>query len=78
MKVFQTVERRQTAIKEIMCNMCGRFSKKNELGYFEEFVEVNKKWGYHSEFDGETHSFEMCPDCYKKLIDKFAVQITRE
>lgn len=78
MKVFETVERKQLEIDEIVCNMCGRSSKKNELNYLEEFVEIHKKWGYHSEFDGEEHSFEICPDCYKKLIEQFTIPITRD
>lgn len=75
MGILEAIKSRRLKADKIVCNMCGRSSKKNKFGYFEEFAEFRQKWGYHSEFDGEEHCFEICPECYKELTDKFAVQI---
>ena len=61
-------------ISEIYCNYCGEKIKKNADGYFDDYVEVNKQWGYHSNFDGETHTFHICGECYEKITEKFVIK----
>jgi len=55
----------------VTCNICGKEIDRGEHGYFDNFISVEKTWGYGTEFDGETHKFDICIDCYKKLTDGF-------
>ena len=32
-------------------------------------------WGYFSKKDGETHSLDLCEDCYDELIKSFNIPI---
>lgn len=57
----------------IICNMCGNHITPQK--YHDTFLSVNKTWGYGSARDGETHSFELCGECYEKLLSEFKVKI---
>ena len=60
----------------VICNRCGEEIKKNEFGYFDEHLHIEKKWGYGSRFDGDTHSFDLCHACYEWFIDSFKLKTT--
>ena len=60
-------------IEEIVCNCC---KKKIPVadGYAREGVfSVDYVWGYFSEKDGEIHSFDLCEECYDKLLRGFQI-----
>jgi len=73
MKTF--VENTQTIpkINSVACNLCGRAVEKNGMGYFEDYISLTKNWGYHSPYDGESHSMDLCLDCYNGWIAKFEI-----
>lgn len=64
--------------EKIICNFCGEEIKKEGENVFYDYIEIKKKWGYLSDFDGQTHSFDICQNCYKKLIKEFKHQIEVE
>ena len=76
MKIRGTVkvEMQDTVIQDIFCNICGEKIHKNDHGYFEDFVSIEKKWGYHSDFDNETHCIDICQSCYKVLLNKLKIK----
>jgi len=69
-----TQETQEETIHEIVCNICAKKIPKNEFGYFEDFLEINKTWNYHSPFDSETHAFDICLSCYKKILDNMKIK----
>lgn len=71
MKINKDICAPATVTEKVICNCCGTEIKKNEYGYFDDHISIEKKWGYGSEFDGETHSFDICVKCYKRLVEKF-------
>ena len=46
--------------KALFCNGCGRELKKKNGIYREDFVRIQKKWGYFSSKDTENHSLTLC------------------
>jgi hypothetical protein len=68
----------QKELDNLVCNMCGRIIGKNLHGYLYEHISVDKTWGYGAPWDGETHSFDLCTDCYQNLINAFTVKISRD
>jgi len=80
MKILKTAEKeiREEIVQDIFCNICGEKIQKNKLGYFEDFLGINKTWGYHSPFDGETHDFDICLNCYKEILDKMKIKPANE
>ncbi len=65
----ETIISKQT--DKIICNSCSKEIEKDPTGNFYDHIEINKEWGYLSDFDGQTHSFDLCEQCYKKLISGF-------
>jgi len=59
----------------IYCNLCGK-SLKVENGILkEDAFEATKEWGYFSERDTQVHHFNLCEDCYEKLIAGFQIPV---
>ena len=40
----------------------------------EEYIHIEKIWGYPSEKDGECHSFDLCEPCYDKMTAEFVLK----
>ena len=57
--------------KKIYCNMCGKSISMDKQIPMEDVLSVEKSWGYFSGKDGEVHSFELCEECYDKLVKEF-------
>ena len=69
MRQYQLKETKE--IKKIICNQCGKEILVVD-GYPREGVfSVDQEWGYFSEKDGERHSFDLCEECYDRLLASF-------
>ncbi|MDR3239152.1 MAG: hypothetical protein LBT44_03580 [Clostridiales bacterium] len=77
MKTYKIVHVEQKELDSVVCNMCGKIVSKNRHGYIADSLSVEKTWSYESSWDGETHSFDLCMDCYRNLINAFTVKIAR-
>lgn len=64
---------RDKKLIEIVCNCCGRKLALNDGMMTEEALRIEVEWGYFSGKDGEIHSFDICEECYDRLIQNFAV-----
>jgi hypothetical protein len=59
----------------IYCNSCGKLLKEENGILIEDAFEATKEWGYFSGRDMEVHHFNLCEECYDKLIASFAIPI---
>lgn len=64
-------------VDEIICNQCGKRIKVVNGIIKEGCFEGNISWGYFSNQDGKHDSFELCEECYQKMIDTFKIPVTR-
>lgn len=65
-------------LEKIVCNQCGR-ELRLENGIVQEgMFKGETHWGYFSDKDGEKHSFDLCEECYDRLIGGFLVPVTVE
>lgn len=56
---------------EKYCNMCGK-KRTEESGIpREDFLTIEKRWGYFSGKDGEIHTIHLCESCYDRWIKTF-------
>jgi len=74
MKTFYERPALHSEIADVNCNLCARDINKNMTGYFEDHISLVKHWGYHSPFDGEVHSIDLCVDCYQGLVSQFEIE----
>lgn len=64
-------------MKDIYCNVCGRrLVAENDI-LKEDALFITKKWGYFSGKDGETHEICICEKCYDKMLEDFALPVTK-
>lgn len=59
----------------IYCNSCGKELKKENGILKEDAFEATKEWGYFSNRDMQVHSFNICEECYEKLIADFKIPV---
>ena len=60
---------------KLCCNSCGKTLKVENGILMEDAFEVNKEWGYFSDKDTEVHHFNLCEDCYDKMISEFKIPV---
>ena len=78
MRQFDFCKKEQKEITTIVCNLCKKEIKvKNGISE-EDVLSVEKRWGYFSNKDNEVHRFDLCEECYDKLIASFEVPVEKE
>jgi len=60
-------------VTTIICNLCEKSININKLGYLDDYLKIEKRWGFGSDFDNEVHAINICEDCYKKFIKNLKV-----
>lgn len=67
MKIYKIIEKTEEEVQKILCDVC-----KTEIDPVhlknDEYLHIEKRWGYHSPWDGEIHEFDICPCCYEKFL----------
>ena len=78
MRQFEFCKKEQKEITKIICNLCKKEIKvKNGISE-EDVLSVEKRWGYFSNKDNEVHRFDLCEECYDKLIASFEIPVEIE
>jgi hypothetical protein len=73
LKNFNTTTMTIKTIKNVSCNCCAEYIEINNNGVFSDYITIEKKWGYLSPHDGETHNLDLCSTCYSELIKNFKI-----
>lgn len=67
---------RDKELLRAVCNGCQK-EMRVENGILKEgLFEGNQTFGYFSKKDGITHRFDLCEDCYDRMIHAFAIPVT--
>jgi Fe2+ or Zn2+ uptake regulation protein len=61
--------------EHIYCNSCGKKLKVENGILKEDAFEATKEWGYFSDWDTQIHHFNLCEECYKKIISGFEIPV---
>lgn len=69
----QYLDENNKILKKIVCNQCGRELKLENGVVQEGAFRGEARWGYFSEKDGENHSFDLCEQCYDRLVSAFKI-----
>lgn len=73
MRQYENVE--ENRLQRVVCNQCGK-ELKVENGYLKEgCFSVDYLFGYFSDKDGLRHHFDLCEECYQKMVDSFRVPV---
>ena len=62
-------------LEQVICNQCKK-ELKVENGYLKEgCFAADFCFGYFSKMDGIRHRFDLCEDCYHKMVAGFQVPV---
>ena len=62
-------------LMRVVCNQCKK-ELKVENGYLKEgCFSADVNFGYFSQKDGTKHHFDLCEECYDKLVGQFAIPV---
>lgn len=75
MREYKQIEIKVDKVDKVFCNMCGERIKTDKCGNLEDYIHIEKKWGYNSDMDGEKHSIDLCQNCYKDIFNKLKIKI---
>ena len=65
-------------LMRVVCNQCKK-ELKVENGYLKEgCFSADVVFGYFSQKDGTKHHFDLCEECYDKLLKGFCIPASRE
>ncbi len=62
-------------MKKVVCNCCGKEIPQIREGIWADYFHAEKAWGYLSAQDGRQDSFDLCEDCYKKMVNAFKIPL---
>lgn len=62
-------------VTKVVCNCCGKEIPLVREGLWEEYFHGEKSWGYLSNQDGRQDSFDLCQECYEKMIKNFEMKM---
>ncbi len=65
-------------LKAVICNQCKKELKVENEIIKEGCFHGDILFGYFSSRDGERHSFDLCEECYNKMIKDFAIPVEKE
>lgn len=60
---------------KIRCNHCARRLESKNGIVREDYIEIQKAWGYFSKNDGITQEFVICEQCAQKLVNSFLIPV---
>ena len=64
-----------TRLIQVVCNQCKK-ELKVEQGYLKEgCFSADTTFGYFSRKDGMRHCFDLCEECYDKMIAGFQIPV---
>lgn len=74
MRQYHTTIKETRELEKIVCNKCGREIPAAGGVPGEDFLEVEKRWGYFSDKDNRVDRFVLCEACYDELVEGFLIQ----
>lgn len=74
-----TIKEQKDTIKTVICNGCGKRLATGRTGMMmEDYVHVEKTWGFFSGQDGQKITFDLCEDCIHQLTKHFEIPAYEE
>ena len=67
------LNKKETKLATVICNCCKKELLVENGILKEECIHILHDFGYFSQRDGETQSFDLCEDCYVKITETFQI-----
>ncbi|MCM1153833.1 MAG: hypothetical protein NC314_10110 [Roseburia sp.] len=74
----QKIKKKENELLSVTCNCCKKELLVENGILKEECISFAHLFGYFSDKDGEKHRFDLCEQCYDKLIANFQLPVEKE
>ncbi len=72
------LDTKETELVSVICNYCKK-ELPIENGILKaEAIQVKHNFGYFSKKDGQTETFDLCEECYKRITSKFQIPVEKK
>ena len=68
-------DKEKKILEKVLCNCCGRELSMTGRHVAEGVLHVRKDWGFFSEKDLVRHEFDVCEQCYDKMIARLLIPV---
>ena len=75
MRQYRTENKETKELDKIICNKCGKEIEVIRGVAQEDYLTVEKRWGYFSNKDNQEDVFDLCEDCYDELVASFKIKL---
>jgi len=75
MRHYRIENRERNELDKIICNKCGKEIEVIRGVAQEDYLAVEKRWGYFSNKDNQEDTFDICEDCYDELVASFKIKL---
>lgn len=75
MRVY--LDEKEKELVTVICNQCGKELWIENGILKEECIHVAHDFGFFGQRDGETHDFDLCEECYNKVIARFQIPVQK-
>lgn len=73
------IKKQDGELEQIVCNGCKRLIHgMNEAELYEEYLHIEKTWGYFSKQDGQKIAFDLCEQCVNDLLKRLCIPAYQE
>lgn len=76
MRIYKDDQKQE--LLSVICNQCKKELKVENGIVKEGCFYARSQFGYFSRKDGTKHSFDLCEECYDKMIAGFAIPVEAE
>ena len=73
--IDEEIKGKENKLTAVICNCCNKNLLVENGILKEECIHVSHDFGFFGERDGETHQFDLCEECYTKIIARFQTPV---
>ena len=75
MRVY--LDENRTELVTVVCNACRKELLVENGILKEECIQVEHNFGFFGSRDGECDRFDLCEDCYRKIVANFSIPVEK-
>ncbi|MCI6713351.1 MAG: hypothetical protein MR523_00125 [Lachnospiraceae bacterium] len=75
MRVY--LDENRTELVTVVCNACRKELLVENGILKEECIHVEHNFGFFGSRDGECDTFDLCEDCYRKMVANFSIPVEK-
>lgn len=68
---------KEAELLSVICNYCKKELPVENGILKAEAIRFKHTFGYFSKHDGQTESFDLCEECYRKITGKFQIPVEK-